>query len=95
MHIVQGRRQQDGIVVARFDRKSTEALWKDGGERKEGSPTYLRIVGRKRKEKRNTAPVPNFQWQWCNKVIVVSSGFDEPALLERHTLTFMSVFVMK
>ena len=41
------------------------------------------------------APVPNFQWQWCNKVIVVSSGFNEPALLERHTLTFMSMFVMK
>ena len=41
------------------------------------------------------APVPNFQWQWCNKVIVVSSEFNGPGLVERHTLTFMSVFVMK
>ena len=48
MSIVQDRRQQDGIASARLDRKSTEALWEDGGERKEGSPTYLRIVGRKK-----------------------------------------------
>ena len=44
---------------------------------------------------REAAPVPNFQWQWCNEVIVVSSGFDKLALVERHTLTFMSMFVMK
>ena len=49
MDIVQDRRQQDGIVLARWDRKSTEALWEDEGEREEGSPTYLRIVGRKEK----------------------------------------------
>ena len=55
MYIVQDRRQQDGIVLARWDRKSTEALWEDGGEREEGSPMYLRIVGQK--EKRNTRSV--------------------------------------
>ena len=48
MSIVQDRRQQDGIATTRLDRKSTEALWKDGGEREGGSPTYLRIVGRKK-----------------------------------------------
>ena len=47
MHIVQDRRQQDGIASARWDRKSTEALWEDGGEGEEGSPMYLRIVGQK------------------------------------------------
>ena len=46
MSIVQDRRQQDGIASARLYRKSTEALWEDGGEGKEGSPMYLRVVGR-------------------------------------------------
>ena len=47
MNIVPDKRQQDGIASVRWDRKSTEALWEDGGEREEGSPMYLRIVGRK------------------------------------------------
>ena len=48
MSIVQDGRQQDEIASARLDRKSTEALWEDGGEKEEGSPMYLRIVGRKK-----------------------------------------------
>ena len=51
MSIVQDRRQQDKIASARLDRKSTEALWEDGGEGKEGSPMYLRVVGQERKNR--------------------------------------------